>query len=401
MASAILGLVCLIVAGSWHHSRRPEQRYRRARQALEAGDSRTVFRESQCLLKTSGYEPHGRLLCGLLHARSGKYVKALYELQFAARDDTTAVEALTVAAECYLWLGRLVEAIQTARAAIARDAGALEARRLLASAYYDLGAMRETVAELEELSLRAADDGRPEYLLGLIERDRERFQNAIVHYRESLRRNPRQANRETVRFELADSLVKVQCFDEALGVLDQCSRTAPTLTLIAECHHSLGRTDEARSLLQSARNLDPTYAPACLQLGVLFLLMRQVGDAIGVLEDAVRLAPQNSQARYYLSVAYARNREYGKSADELRIMNAISAAEREFSELHTVASQNPDDPDVRYRIGVLARKLEKYDLAGTWFRAALALRPDDALAGAALAELNALQEAAPASIVRQ
>jgi tetratricopeptide (TPR) repeat protein len=400
MASAILGLACLIVAGSWHYSRRPEQRYRRARQALVAGDSRTVNRESQCLLKTSGYEPHGRLLSGLLHARSGEYVKALYELQFAARDDATAVEALTVAAECYFWLGRYVEAIQTARAAIARDPGALEARRLLASAYYDLGAMRETVAELKELSLRAADDARPEYMLGLIEKDREKFENAIVHYRESLRRKSRQPNRETVRFELAESLVRVRRYDEALNVLDECSQTAPTLTLIAECQHSLGRTGEARSLLQSARDLDPSYAPACLQLGVLYLLMRQVGDAIDILEYAVRLAPQNSQAHYYLSVAYARNREDAKSADELRIMNAISAAEQEFSELHEDASQNPGDPDVRYRIGVLARQLGKYDLAGTWFRAALALRPDDAIIGAALTELNASQ-AAPESVGRQ
>jgi tetratricopeptide (TPR) repeat protein len=69
-------------------------------------------------------------------------------------------------------------------------------------------------------------------------------------------------------------------------------------------------------------------------------------------------------------------------------MQQIRALEREFSELHDVASQNPADADVRFRIGDLARKLGKRELARTWFRAALSLQPSHAAAAAALAELQ-------------
>ncbi|HUQ70519.1 MAG TPA: tetratricopeptide repeat protein [Planctomycetaceae bacterium] len=383
--SIILSAV-LLVGGFWWHSRRPEERYRRARRALEAGDGQAVWRESRALLKTSGYEPHGRLLAGLLHVRGGRYVNALYELQFSARDDTTAVEALTVASECYYRLGQLSEAAKTARTAIARDPEALDARRWLASTYYDLGAMDHAVPQLEWISEKATDDARPEFLLGLINKDNERFGDAIIHYRESLRRDPRQVHREQLLSELAESLVKLSRFDEALEVLRESSQTAPTLTMAADCHQNLGRTDKAQELLRSARELDPTYAPACLQEGVLLLLLGRAGDALVALEEAVRLAPQNSQAHFYLSQAYGRTGEDAKSAEQLRLMQEIRAVEREFSELHSLAAQNPEDADVRYRIGVLARKLGKAELSRMWFHAALALQPDRAGALAALAD---------------
>jgi tetratricopeptide (TPR) repeat protein len=366
-------------------------RYRRARKALADGDARAVVRESRRLLDTAGYEPHGRLLLGLLHAQSRQFSKALYDLQFAARDDATAVEALTVATECYCRLGQPLEATKTARTAIARNAGALEARRWLASAYYDLGAMQDAVAELKVISEQAADDPRPEYLLGLIEKDQERFPEAIVHYRESLRRDARQPNRETILFELAESLTRLKRFDEALDVLRECRQTSPTLTITAECQQNLGRTGEAEILLERARQLDSSYAPASLQLGALFLLLGKADDAAGVLEEAVRLDPQNRQAHFYLAQAYARKHEDVKSAEQLRLTQEIYVAEVEFSELHRTASQQPTDAEVRYRLGVLARRLGKTELARTWFRAALALQPEHSAARAALAELDAPQ----------
>jgi tetratricopeptide (TPR) repeat protein len=383
---AIILCAGLLVGGLWWNARRPEERYRRARQALEAGDSRVAWRESRALLKSSGYDSHGRLLAGLLLARSGRYVNALYELQFAARDEATAVEALTVASECYYRLGQFSEAVKTARTAIGRDPEALDARRWLASAYYDLGAMDPAVAQLEWISAKAADDARPEYLLGLINKDNERFGEAIVHYRESLRREPRQMHREQLLFELAESLIKLSRFDEALEVLRESSRTAPTLTMAAECHQNLGRTDEAQKLLRIARELDPTYVPACLQEGVLFLLLGRPSDALVPLEEAVRLAPKNSQAHFYLSQAYGRTGRDAMSAEQLRLMQETRAVEAEFSELHGIAAQNPEDADVRYRIGILARKLGKEELAEMWFRAAVALQPDNSSARAASGE---------------
>lgn len=388
IAGILLTVVAAGLAGFWWQSRRPDARYARAQSALAAGDSRSALREARWLMETPGYEAHGRLLTGLVQARNGEFKKALYQLQFAARDPATEVEALTVAAECYYRLGQLLDATKTARTALARDDGALDARRWLASAYYDLGAMADAIAHLERLSADAPDDASPQYLLGVIAKDNERFADAIRHYRESLRRDPQQPHRESAQLELSESLIKLSRFDEALDVLRDCGRTARTLTLTAECHQNLGRADEAQRLLDSARELDPSYGPAFLQQGALFLLLGQTDGAQRALEEAARLAPHNGQVHFHLSQVYARKGDDAKSAEHLRLMQEIRSAEREFSELHDVASEKPADADIRVRIGTLARKLGKPDLARSWFRAAMALQPDHAAARSALAELE-------------
>jgi tetratricopeptide (TPR) repeat protein len=350
-----------------------------------------VLRESRRLIGTPGYEPQGRLLVGLLFARSGRAVAALQELQHAARSEVTAVEAMTAAAECYYSLGRYVEASDVARTALARDAQALDARRWLAAAYYDLGAMDMAAAELEYISTSAPGDARPERLLGLIDKDGERFQDAAAHYRESLRRDPYQPDRATIMFELAESLVKLSRFDDALETLRKCDRTAPTLTLEAACELGLGRMDEAENRLRRALEYDPLYLPANLQHGAWLLLQGRTEEAVGVLEGAVRLAPYGRQPHFQLSQAYALQGEHEKAAEQVRLMRDCEAVEREFADLHKAASQKPDDAEVRYRLGVLAGKLAKPQLARMWFRSVLAIEPNHARARAALAETDGSQ----------
>jgi len=384
------GLAALIAAGWLWNSLRPEHCYRRGQNALRTGDRQTVIRESQRLLATPGFEARGRLLSGLLSVRDGRPADALPALQVAASDDVTAVEALTAAAGCYYALGEFRAAVNVARTALARDEQALDARRWLAGALYDLGITAEAAAELETISARAPEDPLPDRLLGLIDKDNERFVEAAGHYRESLRRGLRQPDRAAVLAELAESLVKLSRFDEALDVLGECDRTAPVLSLEAECLQSQGRVDDAEKRFREARDLDRQYAPACLGLGALLLAQAHVEEAVGVLEEAVRLAPHSSQAHFHLSQSYARQGAREKADEQLKLMKQTQAIEREFSDLHEEAAKKPNDAEIRYQIGVLARRLGKPpELARLWFRAALALAPQHAAARTALSEVAA------------
>jgi tetratricopeptide (TPR) repeat protein len=386
VTAVIAAALALIVAGWCWNSLRPENCYRRGRKALAAGDHQTVIRESRRLLAAPGFASQGRLLRGLLFIREGGLVEALNELQHAARDRETAVEALTSAAECYYLLGQHVQAIERARAAIQRDADALDARRWLASACYDLGATDQAVEQLKIVAEKAPHDSRPDRLLGLIYKDNEQFTDAVAHYREALRRDPGQPDRQSILTELAESLVKVGRFDEAQEVLQQCPRTAATLTLQAACDENLGRPQDARERLQAALALDSQSLAARLQLGPLLLIEGRPADAVAVLEEAVRAAPHSSQAHFLLSQAYAGQGERAKADDQMQRMRETKAVEREFTDLHEAAAANPADADLRYRIGSLARQLDKWELARLWFRAALAIDPTHAGARAALAE---------------
>jgi tetratricopeptide (TPR) repeat protein len=352
---------------------------------LLARDRRTVIRESERLINTPGFEPYGRLLAGLQFARTGRPDKALPELVEAAKGEATAVEAMTVAAECYYAMGRFVEAMETALATLERDSEALDARRWLAAAYYDLGATVSAAEELEKISAQAPHDPRSERLLGLIGKDTERFGLAVEHYRESLRRDPDQPDRQEILVELAESLVKLSRFEEAQEILSESDPSATALTLAAECAQNLGQTEAAQDRLREALNLDPEHVPAHLRRGTLLLSLGRTDEAIDALREAVRLAPHSSQPHFHLSQAYGRKGEREKAARELKRMQQVQALEREFADLHETASANPNDADVRYRIGVLAAKLHKPDLARLWFRAALALDPQHAPARTALA----------------
>jgi len=158
------------------------------------------------------------------------------------------------------------------------------------------------------------------------------------------------------------------------------------VTVAAMCEQRLGRPDEALHLLREALALDPEYLPAKLELGPLLLERGRHGEAIAVLEDAVRGAPYNSQAHFYLSQAYAARGRREQADEQLRLMKEAKVVEREFNDLHEQAAGKPEDADIRYRIGVVARRLGKPDLARLWFRAALAIKPDHFRARTALAE---------------
>jgi tetratricopeptide (TPR) repeat protein len=383
-AAMIVGLLALVVTGMAWDSRRPENCYRRGRLALETGDRHSVIRESRRLIETPGFEPQGRLLSGLVCIWDQRPEEALVELQKAARAETTRVEALTAVSQCYYLLGRYLEAIDTARTVLEEDPEKLDARRWLAAALYDLGLTADAVAELKTISSKAPHDPRPDRLLGLIEKDEERFAEAIGHYRESLRRDSDQADGPTILLELAESLVKLSRFDEARETLRECEQTATALTLEADCLQNQDQTDAAEKRYREALAIDPQYLPARLNLGMLLLLKTRTEDAAVVLEEAVRLAPYSSQAHFQLSRVYARQGVREKAEVQLRLMREARASERQFTDLHEAAAQNPNDPDVRYRLGIMARQLGKPDLARMWFRAALSIQPDHAGARAAL-----------------
>src|SRR5262249_29717489 len=227
----------------------------------------------------------------------------------------------------------------------------------------------------------------------------EHFSEAIVHYRESLRRNPSQPDRAKVLCDLAESLVKLNQFDEALEVLHDCDRSAQTLTLAAESAKGLGKTLEAEDHLREALELDASYLPARLEWGALQLLLHRTKEAVDVLEEAVRQAPYSSQAHYLLSNAFRKLGKHDEADVELRLFHEAQTVEREFFELHETASQNPRDAEVRYRLGTLAGKLAKPELGLMWFRAALAINPNHSRARAAVDETETAPSA-PAPLVQ-
>ena len=77
-----------------------------------------------------------------------------------------------------------------------------------------------------------------------------------------LKRDPNQADKETVLLELAECQVKLQQHQEALQTLRTCPSSAQSLWLQAECQRGLGDKAAAERLADQAIGRDPDHQRA-------------------------------------------------------------------------------------------------------------------------------------------
>jgi tetratricopeptide (TPR) repeat protein len=383
---AISVLVAAIVLSQWPQSTGPADRYQRALRALDAGNLRVVRQELDWFRHNAGNESYRSLLVGVLLLKDGDDAAALEELQHAVNDEATRVDAWTNAAEAYYRLGRFTDAVATARSALEYDPQKHAARRWLAVAYYDLGATAYATDELGILSREVPTDARPDRLLGLIGKDTEQFPDAIKHYRESLRRDSRPGDLHEILTELAECQLKMQDHAGSLETLASVPVTAETLVLQAEAHEGLGRHAQALEAVDRALKLDPEHVPALIYKATLLMTEGQSQAAVPILEHALRIHPHDGTARFKLSQAYSQVGDVEHAAEQTRLMEESRKLEREFVDLHGQVAADTKSAELRYQLGMLARKLHKPDLARMWLRAAVALDPNHTAARKALAE---------------
>jgi tetratricopeptide (TPR) repeat protein len=95
---------------------------------------------------------------------------------------------------------------------------------------------------------------------------------------------------------------------------------------------------QVESLLRNAIRLDPKFAAAYLQLGILHSEQRDNPRAISDYQQAIQAAPQMGQAHYRLGQAYRQIGDAAKAEAELQIYDRIEkeSAERAERERHEI-----------------------------------------------------------------
>jgi len=107
----------------------------------------------------------------------------------------------------------------------------------------------------------------------------------------------------------------------------------------------------SESYLRTAIRLDPNYAPAYQQLGILHSEHRDYAAAISDYEHATQIDPHMEQAHYRLAQAYRLLGKAEKSKEELRLYEELSKesteqAERERHEIRQFVYTLRDQPPV-------------------------------------------------------
>lgn len=387
----LLGLSCLVllvggVAGWWvYYSSRPEYRLRHGQAAIRAGDHETGERMAAAL-EGSGFKDQALLLRGeslfLRGEASGRkadVVAAVQMLYQVGAEGDFRLEAACVIGRCLLHLGNPVEAEKTFSFVLSRSPDYVDAHRGLMAVCYDLGALTEATFHAEKWAELAPRDGRPHRFLGLVNKDMGQWQAAVARYRAALERELKGPVREEVRIELAECLIRLGDCAGALTVLElsrpPAEQFARVLTSQGECHRVLGDTRKAAELAEQALDAGPSYTSALRLRAQLALDADDAAEAVGDLERAAALAPNEFDTQHLLGRAYAQLGQPQKAQAAQQRVKEIQALLVDLHQLTHEAMERPKDAALHNKMADLLTQLGKPQVAALHRRVAASLSP--------------------------
>ncbi len=139
-----------------------------------------------------------------------------------------------------------------------------------------------------------------------------------------------------------------------------------------------GRAADAVVLLERAVSLQPEHTDAAINLSGAYILMGKFSKALALLEPLSEREPDNAMVWTNLGAAYLGNPVLARDEEQ---MQAIVAFERALQ-------IKPAAPSVAYNIGLIYRDREEHDEAVRWFRQALRDNPNDHHARSMLDKLS-------------
>lgn len=349
----------------------PQQLLENGLFAAEWGDY-AVARRAVKDLRERGHTVESELVLAKILLARGFLQPAVDALQELDAGDYKVTHQVLVA-EAAQRAGRHAEVQQILSPLVSQYPKVAAAHRLLAATYYDIGAIDGAVRHLRQAADLDPTDPRPVRLLGLIYSDYELYDEAIPFYQESLRRSPNQPDRDDVLFELAKCFAKQRQYEEACSALSLREPSPDSETLRAECLLALGDGGTARQLVDAVLKEMPANDAALLLSGTMFL---EEGNSEAALEPLVKAAedPNNYLAHLTLSRALAQLGREEEAMREQQAAERVRTLRKEFADLHKEAWENPNDPDVRIRLGEVATLLGRPDLEQVWREAAEAVR---------------------------
>ena len=164
-----------------------------------------------------------------------------------------------------------------------------------------------------------------------------------------------------------DNLVKlfsqgrIQDVIDKIQVLNINYHNVPLLSnMLGVCHKNLGNLVLASKMFENAISLNPDYAEAYYNLGVILKQDGQFNTAVGYYKRAIVLLPDYADAHNNLGNTL---RELGENDDAIKCYKNVIAINPNYSQAH-------------FNLGSILRELGKLEAAKKSFEAALKINPD-------------------------
>jgi tetratricopeptide (TPR) repeat protein len=175
------------------------------------------------------------------------------------------------------------------------------------------------------------------------------------------------AMRDAAQSIMAGNLTEAET--DLQAVLRDNPREYRALNLLGMIRAQQQRNAEAEKIFRKVIQQKPDFAGAHVNLGLLYLQMSQLDDAVVQFREALRLEPGRDDALGALLNTW-----------RVQARAAVDAGETEkaLSILIQARKASPQDPDVLDDFGMVALRMGLYPDAGEAFRGVLSVHPDDA-----------------------
>jgi tetratricopeptide (TPR) repeat protein len=237
---------------------------------------------------------------------------------------------------------------------------------------------------------RRPDDVRALLLRGRLWKQTDGWLQAMPDYRRVLELDP---EREEAQRGLASCLTEIAYWNEAVPYLEELHQRHPAdlevRVNLARCWGQLGRKQQAQQMLQAVLEERPEHPLALHCLGEIFLQGQQPAEAEIWLRRAIRAAPHDYKAHWFL---YRALQQQGKTAEAERQLDRTERLELRLQRLHKIAHQElgarSHDAVVQAELGVLLLDLGFEEAGRNWLLSALRRDPQCRPAQEALARFS-------------
>jgi tetratricopeptide (TPR) repeat protein len=258
----------------------------------------------------------------------------------------------------------------------------------LAEGYRRMSRVHEALNCVEKWLRLQPDNLRPVFLRGEVHRQVGAVNKAADDYRLVLQRDP---EHDEARRPLVLCLVQIGRFQEALTHAEQVLRRHPqdaaVLVATARCRHDLGEKEQGRQILESVLAVQPDHGPALRELGRQEALAGHDTEAERRLREAVRVLPHDYQAVFALAQCLQRQGKAAEAKARAAVAEQLKERIERLSEIRRgEMSLRPFDPALRAEFGKLHLGLGHKETGERWLLSALQLDPRHAAAHAALAD---------------
>src|SRR5215207_4159118 len=304
----------------------PADSYRRHHEQAEAhrraGDAAAAEAEYRAIL-ADAYPRLGRVYASLAD-RAG----AIAAFEAAAPYRPDSADLLVELSIAYFNEGQYQKATEPLLRALAHDPESVPARHMLGKTYFMLGEFGPAAKELEAALKLAPRDYDVAYTLGLAYLKPRQFAPAKAIYermvgqlgdRPHLRVLIGRAYRETGY--LAEAIEE---FRKAAALDPKFPRVHYYLGLTYLLKDGAARLDDAAAEFKVELAANPDEYLANYYLGVVYTIERRWDLAVGFLEKASRLKPDDPDPFFYLGQAYQGFEKYGPAVEAFRKAIALS-----------------------------------------------------------------------------